>query len=221
MRHFLNDTAYIASALDEHLEESLVRDDTDNVIETLLVNRQTRIHLTAEKLLYIVDRGVDLDADDLDTRNEYLIDSYLVEFESTFDEFALLFLDNALFLDLVDKVEIFETETRTIVSKVDEKKADNAMPAGGININMNNNQTMQTPQVMLANGTVAVNKLVYCLLCFFLGGIGAHKFYAHKTGSGILYLLFCWTFIPTLVSFVEGIRYFFMPVDDFYEQYYR
>ena len=44
-----------------------------------------------------------------------------------------------------DKVEIFETETRTIVSKVDEKKADNAMPAGGININMNNNQTMQAP----------------------------------------------------------------------------
>ena len=104
-----------------------------------------------------------------------------------------------------DKVEIFETETRTIVSKVDEKKADNAMPAGGININMNNNQTMQTPQVMLANGTVAVNKLVYCLLCFFLGGIGAHKFYAHKTGSGILYLLFCWTFIPALIAFIEFI----------------
>lgn len=104
-----------------------------------------------------------------------------------------------------DKVEIFETETRTIVSKVDEKKADNAMPAGGININMNNNQTMQAPQVMLANGTVAVNKLVYCLLCFFLGGIGAHKFYAHKTGSGILYLLFCWTFIPALIAFIEFI----------------
>ncbi len=104
-----------------------------------------------------------------------------------------------------DKVEIFETETRTIVSKVDEKKADNAMPAGGININMNNTQTMQTPQVMLANGTVAVNKLVYCLLCFFLGGIGAHKFYAHKTGSGILYLLFCWTFIPALIAFIEFI----------------
>ena len=104
-----------------------------------------------------------------------------------------------------DKVEIFETETRTIVSKVDEKKADNAMPAGGKNINMNNTQTMQTPQVMLANGTVAVNKLVYCLLCFFLGGIGAHKFYAHKTGSGILYLLFCWTFIPALIAFIEFI----------------
>ena len=104
MRHLLNDTAYIAPALDEHLEKSLVRDDADNVIETLLVNRQTRIHLTAEKLLYLVDRGIHLNTDDLDTRDKYLVDGYVIEFEGTFDEFTLLFLDNALFLDLIDHI---------------------------------------------------------------------------------------------------------------------
>lgn len=41
------------------------------------------------------------------------------------------------------------------------------------------------------------------LLAFFLGSFGAHRFYLGETGWGILYLCFCWTFIPHLVSFVE------------------
>ncbi len=41
------------------------------------------------------------------------------------------------------------------------------------------------------------------LLAFFLGSFGAHRFYLRQNGWGVLYLLFCWTFIPHLVSFVE------------------
>ena len=41
------------------------------------------------------------------------------------------------------------------------------------------------------------------LLALFLGGLGAHRFYMGQTGLGLLYLLFCWTFVPTIVAFVE------------------
>ncbi len=64
-------------------------------------------------------------------------------------------------------------------------------------------------------------KLVQSALALFLGSIGAHKFYQGKTWQGVLYLLFCWTFVPGFISFIEGVRYLFMPVEDFYEQYIK
>lgn len=54
-------------------------------------------------------------------------------------------------------------------------------------------------------GGKPVNKAGYCVLAFFLGGIGVHKFYAGKVGTGILYLFFCWTLIPGLLAFIDFI----------------
>lgn len=48
------------------------------------------------------------------------------------------------------------------------------------------------------------------LLAFLLGGLGAHKFYLGQAGLGVLYLLFCWTFIPAIVAFIEFIMYLTM-----------
>lgn len=49
------------------------------------------------------------------------------------------------------------------------------------------------------------SKLVAAMLAIFLGAIGIHKFYLGKSGKGIMYLLFFWTFIPAIVGFFEGI----------------
>lgn len=51
------------------------------------------------------------------------------------------------------------------------------------------------------------SKIAAGLLAILLGGFGIHKFYLGKVGMGILYLVFCWTYIPALVGFVEGIIY--------------
>lgn len=62
-------------------------------------------------------------------------------------------------------------------------------------------------------------KLIAILLSLFLGGIGIHRFYLGRHLSGIIYLLFCWTFIPAIFSFLEVLRYCFMSDKDFDAHY--
>ncbi len=49
------------------------------------------------------------------------------------------------------------------------------------------------------------NKIVAAILAILLGGLGVHKFYLGQTGKGVLYLIFCWAYIPALLGFIEGI----------------
>ena len=48
-----------------------------------------------------------------------------------------------------------------------------------------------------------VSKGVYIGLCLFLGGIGAHHFYAGKWFRGLLYLGFSWTGIPVVIALID------------------
>jgi len=49
------------------------------------------------------------------------------------------------------------------------------------------------------------SKTTAAILPIFLGGIGVHRFYLNQTGLGLLYLLFCWTFIPLIISLIDFI----------------
>lgn len=95
-----------------------------------------------------------------------------------------------------DEVEIYRLDNKVIINKV---KTDNIFDKVKEDINNNKNKS--------------VNKLAYCLLCLFLGSFGIHKFYAGKIGLGILYIIFSWTFIPSIVSFIELILAIFTPAD--------
>lgn len=65
------------------------------------------------------------------------------------------------------------------------------------------------------------NKTVAGLLALFLGGFGIHKFYLGRIGIGIVYLIFCWTFIPAFIAFFEAIWYFAMKESAFHERVRR
>ena len=59
------------------------------------------------------------------------------------------------------------------------------------------------------------NKMIAALLAFFLGGLGIHKFYLGENGTGILYLLFCWTGIPAVIGLFQSIVLLGMNEDKF------
>lgn len=63
------------------------------------------------------------------------------------------------------------------------------------------------------------SKLAAFLLAWLLGGIGGHKFYLNRVGQGLLYLVFCWTFIPALIAFIEGLVYITMDDERFWQKY--
>ena len=48
-----------------------------------------------------------------------------------------------------------------------------------------------------------VKKSMYIMLCLFLGGLGIHKFYAGKWFTGLLYVAFCWTWIPVILALFD------------------
>lgn len=56
-------------------------------------------------------------------------------------------------------------------------------------------------------------------LALLLGGLGVHKFYLGRIGWGILYLLFFWTFIPSIAALIEAIIYIAMGEDSFHAKY--
>lgn len=63
------------------------------------------------------------------------------------------------------------------------------------------------------------NKTTAGVFALLLGGIGIHKFYLGQVAAGILYIVFCWTLIPSLIAFVEGIVLLTMGDEDFARKY--
>lgn len=86
-----------------------------------------------------------------------------------------------------------------------------------LNENWGTSRTQSSSSSSLASS--GKSKWVAVLLAFFLGGLGAHKFYLGKTGWGVVYLLFFWTWIPGIVAFIEMLTYLFMSESAFAEKY--
>jgi TM2 domain-containing membrane protein YozV len=76
-----------------------------------------------------------------------------------------------------------------------------------------------SPASLAYNTPSGRNRTAAALFAIFLGGLGIHKFYLGQVGQGVLYLVFCWTFIPTIVGFIEGIIYLTKSDQDFAAEY--
>jgi TM2 domain-containing membrane protein YozV len=63
------------------------------------------------------------------------------------------------------------------------------------------------------------NKTTATFLSLLLGGLGIHKFYLGNNHFGIVYLLFCWTFIPSFIGVIEFFILVTMSDENFNKKY--
>lgn len=104
-----------------------------------------------------------------------------------------------------DEVDIYRSASQLRVVLAERRGSGSGTHQEGQGVNIHVNQNVGSNGYgQIQNGKV-VNKVTYALLAFFLGGLGVHKFYEGKTGLGILYLIFCWTFVPMIIALIEGI----------------
>lgn len=77
----------------------------------------------------------------------------------------------------------------------------------------------QMPLLSVALANNGKSRIATALLAFFFGGFGVHKFYLGQVGRGLLYLLFFWTVIPSIIALIECIVFLVMSDDEFNRKY--
>lgn len=63
------------------------------------------------------------------------------------------------------------------------------------------------------------DKNVAAILALFLGGLGVHKFYLGRIGTGVLYLVFCLTVIPWVLGLIDFFVLALMDSDEFHRRF--
>lgn len=106
---------------------------------------------------------------------------------------------------------------------------DQRLPARGISVDFDTDGNGNAISIYMLNAPSAFpplgqpvgqkSRIVAAVLAFFLGGFGIHKFYLGQIGWGIIYLIFCWTFIPAIVAFIEFIIYLCTSDEEFARKY--
>lgn len=95
--------------------------------------------------------------------------------------------------------------------KIDDKRKQiklvrkyvDTIPIKKTSISENKSQVSLSKPVYISGKLKGIKKTNYCLLIIFFGGIGIHKFYIGKITLGLLYLIFCWTLIPWVLSIID------------------
>lgn len=105
--------------------------------------------------------------------------------------------------EIGDIVEVFPDGDEYIIHKMETQKNNTE---DKINIQIVNENTQQQNNGLYVQSGKVVNKIAYLLITLFLGAFGGQKFYEGKVGTGIVYLIFCWTIIPSFIALIDLIK---------------
>ena len=122
--------------------------------------------------------------------------------------------------------EVFEENKKKIEKLEDNSKSQQPMVfmnAGGGSSSSSSSSSSAAAGAgsVFAQAAYTKSKVVAGILAILLGAFGVHKFYLGKWGQGLLYLVFCWTYIPGIIGLIEGIRYLISNDEDFARKHDR
>ena len=69
-------------------------------------------------------------------------------------------------------------------------------------------------------GNSEMSKTLIGVLAILFGAYGIHHFFLGHIKRGVLYILFCWTLVPTVLSIAEGIHILCMSEEQFQRKYF-
>ena len=78
--------------------------------------------------------------------------------------------------------------------------------------------TLITLLIFVMSGRERGNRKEAGILALIFGGLGIHKFYIGRYGQGILYAVFCWSFIPLFLGIADGVHYLTETDEQFAEE---
>lgn len=80
-------------------------------------------------------------------------------------------------------------------------------------------ETSKTKTVVVKKKVCKQKRVTAAILAIVLGTFGIHKFYLKDSDMGVLYLVFCWTFLPTIAGLFEGLYYLTISEDKFKKKF--
>lgn len=66
---------------------------------------------------------------------------------------------------------------------------------------------------------IIIDRWTAIAFSFILGGLGVHRFYIGQWQLGLIYLIFCWTLIPSFVALIDGIIWIVQDENKFNKKY--
>ncbi|MCA0991405.1 TM2 domain-containing protein [Pseudalkalibacillus hwajinpoensis] len=116
-------------------------------------------------------------------------------------------------------------ENQSKIEKLEESKSNSNpmvfMNAGGGGGGASSSAASSSGSIGRDQPIFSKNRITAGVLAILLGSFGAHKFYLGRWGWGIIYLLFSWTYIPTIVGLIEGVIYLFSSNESFASKHDR
>lgn len=178
--------------------------------------------LTSDKneSISVSEHGIEVENDSTrqsiafsDIRDVEIVDGNVlhIQTESVLLKYQLVGIENNQ--AFINDFGIKKLKSERTTKSIEQSNANNTGNINQITVNVPTNDGNDFAKFAALAGKTAVSKTFYCLLAIFLGGFGIHKFYGGKIVMGVIYIVFCWTFIPSIIGLIEGILALGKPTD--------